>query len=433
MESLLEPELELPTPLTYLHTLLTAAEDTHEARSNVVATYDTMLLYALSYPRKRALALNLWTTHLGVLASTPSGDFGQAWQELMDRREELVDYMDTSQMGRGQNEVFMGVRVDDHTQLCLTMLQSGYDGQFVDFVTRLMEEQPRYFDQPSDINTFMQQRLDSEDFPHLGDLLLIPAPATGHGNTAEIVFNLLVHHIAYICDLFQKTSYAPSPELVEALAEHRIDQLSRMFADPGNHMPLDARVHCAGINHRTIQDFVVLRAKEILESTERELLNWHMYKWLVGCVESVIQDVPRTRIFFDDLGLGEVVGADIVEQRNYVPYLIVSLTIPEGMIQEWQEYEPASFEDVKWEATGPCILASSVARPVQLGPEAICPVDLEPFDVRNADTMAWQVDCSHAFHAQCLETMINGIETNSNRCPLCRAGICDARERRRIE
>ncbi|KAI4644896.1 hypothetical protein J4E93_005694 [Alternaria ventricosa] len=424
---------ELPTPLTYLHTVLIAAEDTHEARSNVVATYDTMLLYALSYPRKRELALNSWTTNLGALASTPSGDFGQAWHELMERREELIDYMDKSQMERGQNEVFMGVRVDDHTQLWLRMLQSGYNRQFADFVTQLMDEQPRFVDRPSDIDTFIQQRSHVEDFPHLNDLLLIPAPATGHGKTAEIVFNLLVHHIAYICDLFQKTSYAPSPELVEAIAGYRIDQLSRMFADPGNHTPLDARVHSAGINHRTIHDFVVLRAKEILQSTEKELLNWHMYKWLLGCVESVIQDVPRTRILFDDIGLGEVVGADIVEQSNFVPYLTVSLTIPEGMIQEWQEYEPASFEDVEWEATGPLILASNVATPVQLGTEAICPVDLEPFDVRNADTMAWGVGCGHAFHAQCLEDLINGIENNSNCCPLCRAEICDARERRRIE
>jgi len=108
MDSLLEPEHQLPTPLTYLHTLLTAAEDTHEARSKVVAAYDTMLSYALSYPRKQALALNVWTMNLGALASTPSGDFDQAWQELMERREELIDYMDREQTDIEQNAVFMG-------------------------------------------------------------------------------------------------------------------------------------------------------------------------------------------------------------------------------------------------------------------------------------------------------------------------------------
>ncbi|KAI4712274.1 hypothetical protein J4E89_002540 [Alternaria sp. Ai002NY15] len=425
---------ELPTPLTYLHTLLTAAEDTHEARSKVVAAYDTMLLYALAYPRKRALALNLWTANLGALASTPSGDFGQAWQELMERREELIEYMDREQMDMEQNAVFMGLPVDDYTQLWLRMLQSGYDGQYADFVTQLIEEQPRYFDRPSDIDTFVQQRSHPEDFPNLGDLLLIPAPATGHNKTAESVLNLLVHHIAYICDLFEKTDYAPSPALVETFAEYRVDQLSQMISDPGNYMPLDARIHSANINHRTIHDFVVLRAKEILQSTETELLNWHMYKWLVQCVESVFKDVARTTILFDDLSLG--VGS--VEQRNYIPFHTANLRVPDRIIQAWQEeepaeFEPASFEDVKWEAAGPRIQVRSVASPVQLDPEAICPVDLEPFDVRSAATVAWEVECGHAFHAQCLEDLVNGIERNSNRCPLCRAEICDARERRRIE
>jgi len=437
-DSLLEPEHQLPTPLTYLHTLLAAAEDTHEARSKVVAAYDSMFLYALSYPRKRALALNLWTMNLGALASTPSGDFGQAWQERMERREELIDYMDREQMDREQNAVFMGLRVDDYTQLWLRMLQSGYDGQYTDFLTQLIEEQPRYFDRPSDIDTFIQQRSHPEDFPNLGDLLLIPAPATGHGKTAESVLNLLVHHVAYICDLFQKTDYAPSPALVEAFAEYRVDQLSRMFADPGNYMPLDARIYSANINHRTIHDFVVVRAKEILQSTEKELLNWHMYKWLVQCVENMFLDVTRTTILFDDLSLGKVVGVEGVEERNYIPFQTTNLRVPDRIIQAWQEeepaeFEPASFEDVKWEGTGPRILAKSVAKQVQLGTKAICPVDLEPFDVRNADTVAWEVGCGHAFHAQCLKDLVNGIEKNSNRCPLCRAEICDARELRRIE
>ena len=314
------------------------------------------------------------------------------------------------------------------------MLQSGYDRQYADFVTQLIEEQPRYFDRPSDIDTFIQQRSHPEDFPYLGDLLLIPAPATGHGKTAESVLNLLVHHIAYICDLFQRTDYAPSPDLVEAFAEYRIDQLSRMFGDPGNYMPLDARIHCADINHRTIHDFVVLRAKELLQSTEKELLNWYMYKWLVQCVGSVFKDVPRTTVLFDDLSLG--VGS--VEQRNYISFQTANLRVPDRIIQAWQEeepaeFEPASFEDVKWAAIGPRILASSVARQVQLGTEATCRVCLDPFDVRDADTVAWKVGCSHAFHEQCLEDLVNGIEKNSNRCPLCRAEICDARERCRIE
>lgn len=151
------------------------------------------------------------------------------------------------------------------------------------------------------------------------------------------------------------------------------------------------------------------------------------------CVESVILDIPRTTMLFDSLGLGEVVGVDIVEQKNYVPYLTASLTIPEGIIQEWQKHDPARLESVEFEAAGPRILARSVSRSVQLGTEATCSVCLELFDVRDVSTVAWKAGCGHTFHAQCLSSMINGIQTNSNCCPLCRAEICVARKQRRIE
>jgi len=433
MSTFAGPDPDLPVPINYPHTVLTAAEDTHEARRKVVAIYVNMLSFALSFPERRDSALRIWTNELKGLVSTPSGNFDDMWQELMERRDELFDYIKNSQIGRGHYEIFMGVYIESHDHLLLRMLQSGYDGQYADFVARLMGEQPLYPDLPSDIDSFARQRSHPEEFPTLGDMTLIPAPATGHSRTSCTVLNFLVHHIAYVCDLFQKTDYAPSSEAAEALAEYRMGSLSRMFADPGSHMPLDARIHCASINHRTIQDFVVLRARELLQNTERELLNWCMYKWLVRCVESVILDIPRTTTLFHNVGLEEVVGVDVVEQRNYVPYLTASLTIPEGIIQTWQEYEPAGLEDVKFKATGPRLFAKSVAKPVQPGAEATRSVDLELFTIRGASTVAWKVECGHMFHARCLERMINGIQKNSNRCPLCRAEICVARERRRIE
>ena len=425
-------DLEPPFPIHYLHIVLTAA-DTYEARSKVVAIYVNILAFALSFPERRDSALRIWTNELKGLALTPSGNFDDVWQELMERRDELYDYVKNSQIDRGHYEILMGVPVESHAHLLLRMLQSGYDGQYADFVTRLMGEQPLYPDLPSDIDSFARRRSHPEDFPTLGDMMLIPAPATGHSRTAVTVLNFLVHHIAFVCDLFKKTNYAPSPEEAGALADYRMNSLSRMFADPGSHMPLDARKHCASINHRTIQDFVVLRAKELLQHTEKELLNWYMYKWLVRCVESVILDIPRTTILFHNVGLEEVVGADVVEQRNYVPYLTASLTIPESIIQTWQEYEPAGFEDVKFKATGPRLLAKNVAKPVQPGAEATCSVDLELFTIRDSSTVAWKVECGHVFHAGCLERMINDIQKNSNCCPLCRAEICVARERRRVE
>ncbi|KAH6870422.1 hypothetical protein BKA58DRAFT_176601 [Alternaria rosae] len=190
MNSMSNPEQDLPASLKYLQTALTAAEDTHEARSNIFATYGNVL--------------------------------------------------------------FMGLRIEDHTQSILRMLQSGYDGQLSEFVAKLVEEQPRYFDRPSNIDSFIQQQLHGDNFPTLANVLLISAPATGHNITRSSVLNLLVHQIAYICDLFQKTDYAPGAEVVEALAEYCIGQLLRMFAHPESRVPLEDRVHCARINYHTI-------------------------------------------------------------------------------------------------------------------------------------------------------------------------------------
>jgi hypothetical protein len=430
MNSVSGSEPSLPVPLKYLHALLTAAEDAHEARSNVVAIYDGILLYALRFPDKRDTALMIWTKGLGGLASTPSGQFDNVWQELIDRRVDLIDYIYEWQSDESGEELFMGLRVEEHTRLLLSMLLSGYDGQFADFVTKLVEEQPKYFDRPSDIDTLLQQRTQPDSFPTLPNMLM-PGSATGD-KMPRTVLIFLAHHIAYICDLFNKTDYSPSAEVVKSLAGYRISQLSRMFADPTSHVPVQIREHCASINHRTIQDIVVLRAKELLQSTDKEYLNWHMYQWLLSCVKKSLLDDPRTTKLFNNIGLGEVARADAVEQAYYVPRENVRLTVPLHMIEQWQNYDPAALEDLRFKAVGPRILAKSVAKPVQPGIEATCSVCLELFAVRKASTVAWKVACGHVFHAQCLESMINGIEKNSNCCPLCRTEICAARERRRI-
>jgi hypothetical protein len=267
MNTIPGPDPNLPVPVKCLHAVLTAAEDTHEARRNVVAIYDGILLYALRFPDKRDTALMIWTKGLGGLASTPSGKFDNVWQELMERRLDLIDYIYESQMDESGEELFMGLRVEEHTHLLLSMLLSGYEGQFADIVTKLVEEQPQYFDRPSDIDTLLQQRTQTDSFPTLTNMLM-PGSATGD-KMPRTVLIFLAHHIAYICDLFNKTDYSPSAEVVNSLAGYRISQLSRMFADPTSHIPVQIREHCASINHRTMQDIVVLRAKELASEYEQ--------------------------------------------------------------------------------------------------------------------------------------------------------------------
>jgi hypothetical protein len=286
----------------------------------------------------------------------------------------------------------MGLRIDDHTHFLLNMLRLGYNGQFTNFVTKLAEEQPRYFDRPSDVDGLIQQRTHPDSFPTLADMLS-PVPATGDSKTALTVIGFLVHHINYICDLFQKTNFAPSAQVVEAFAGYRINQLSRMFADPASQIRLQTRIHCAGINHRSIQDFVVLRAKELLQSTDTEFLNWHMYKWLLRCIERTFLSVAGAAKLLGSLGLGEVARADISEQSCNVPSTNTGLTVPDRIIQEWQDYDPAELSDVEFEAAGSRILVKNVAKPVQPGTGVTCTVCLESFAVRKSSTVAWKIVC----------------------------------------
>jgi hypothetical protein len=73
-----------------------------------------------------------------------------------------------------------------------------------------------------------------------------------------------------------------------------------------------------------------------------------------------------------------------------------------------------------------------IAKPVQPLGSSTCAVCLDDFGIRRVATVAWKVVCEHVFHAKCLADMVNGIDQNSNCCPLCRVEVCVARERRRI-
>jgi hypothetical protein len=170
----------------------------------------------------------------------------------------------------------------------------------------------------------------------------------------------------------------------------------------------------------------------MLQSTDREFLNWEMYKWLFRCVERVCEDMSTAEKLFHGLDLAIVADPGTLAQSDYIPASNTLLVVPGHLVQVWQDYDPTDLRDVEFEAAGPRILVKNVARPVQPETEATCTVCMEFFAVRRSSTVAWKVRCGHVFHAHCLRSMINGIERNSNCCPLCRAEICMARKRRRI-
>jgi hypothetical protein len=139
------------------------------------------------------------------------------------------------------------------------------------------------------------------------------------GAATFTVITLIIHHIAYTCNLFARTGYDPSNEAVEALTEYHIHQLSHMFADPVNRISLSTRQHCAAMNHRGLVDFILLRAKKILAGNKRgELLNFNMHRWLYWFVEEFLNANAMAK-FFRSHNLHAVIDINVESRANYTP------------------------------------------------------------------------------------------------------------------
>jgi hypothetical protein len=89
--------------------------------------------------------------------------------------------------------------------------------------------------------------------------------------------------------------------------------------------------------------------------------------------------------------------------------------------------------DVTFESTDPRIdplaLSSLCSK---LPEEAECSICLGKLHDALSDSDARLLRlsaCHHVFHHVCLDELINGVEANSNRCPLCRKELCKPRDK----
>ena len=424
-----------PPALKYLHTLLLAAEDTHEARTHVFRDYED-IFHVAAYEEpwswntaKRLAEDKIWKARLRELVTTPSTFFNHIWEEILLSLGFFYDYEE----GGRSEESFLGLRAQPQTLYLLRMLHNGYGGQFTDFVVRLVEEQPRYFDRPSNLDEILAEQTHPDHFPALEELS-VELDQTGRTDTPVFV-RLLIHQVAYTCSLFTQTDYNPSGQVLEDCSQYRVGQLSRMFADVTSPISLQARHFCASMNHRGINDFIVLQGKEILRTNEGPYLSWLLYRWFLRCVKRTFGDEHNEFLvanFYPEYGLQQVADPGTVAIEDYAPEGLAGIRVPEHVVRHWQNFNAADLEDVQFKAVGPRILVKNVAKPVQPLRDSLCAVCLEGFDIRKTAMVAWKVVCGHIFHAHCLKEMVNGVEPNSNLCPLCRVNICRSRERTSI-
>lgn len=416
--------------LTCLELLLDTSDD-HETRTAILQAYNWLAEAHFSgAERNGPVARRLWKTMLEAIASksnhNPSGaevlGFDCIWAEIQSlKASHDASLTDAS---KHTDLEFRGLRLDSYTHYILQTLSSS---RFAPFVSRLAAEQPQYFDRPSDID---ERRQHDADFPALTDLL---SPALHDEETAVSVVALMVHHIAYACDLFQRTNYDPSDETVQALLEWRVQQVSSMLAEPLSRMPLRARTHCAGMNVRGVQEFVVRRARELVVRSSAEELGWEMYTWFVGCVQRIVLGKSGLLIkMLEEYDLVPLMEPGAVPIAHFAPRVAARLCVPQELVAMWQHFDAGALEDVRFEAVGLEIDVRDVAELTAVPDPPTCSVCLEDLAARGSVQDAFEVGCGHSFHEACLVLMINGIEPNSNCCPLCRSKICEARERRRV-
>ena len=425
--------------LKSLARLLETSEN-HETRTAIVQAYswlvETILFNEQLSARDIVVAKAIWKTSLELAASKSNTKlcksdaitFQNVWTEvqlLKDCQARLVSQEQTV----SKHTALQDLRLESHVNFILQDLSDHHDGRFDDFVQQLAAEQPRYFDRPSDCDEMLLHRNSEDDFPALNDLLL---PTTFDEGTAVDIMVLLIHHVAYASTLLQQTNYDPSEEVVRALVDLRVQGVSSMLSEPLCRMPLRARQHCVAMNVWGVQEFVIHRAREILQHSPTEELTWRMYKWFVSSAQQAFRDKPGSlAALLAGYDLVPLLDPNAVPIEHFVPEVTRAMRVPADLITTWQHYDSHALEDVRFEAIGPAVNVRNIAGLTTTPDPTQCALCLDEFAGTGMPN-AYEVNCGHSRHAGCLSTMVNRIEPNSNRCPLCRADICEARERRRV-
>jgi hypothetical protein len=235
--------------------------DTQKKRTAVVQAYswllETLLFSDQLSEHRMTVAKAVWKTSLEAVAvnsyttsrKSDALTFHAVWDEIKLLKDCHAHYISQDQAGP-KDTALQDLRLESHVSFIPRDLSDHHDGRFEAFVQQLAAEQPRYFDRPSNCNEMLLHRNGDDDFPGLNDLLSSSVLDEG---TAGDLIALLIHHVAYTCALFRQTNFEPSEEVVRALVDLRVQQVSSMLSEPLCRMSLRARQHRATMNVRGVQ------------------------------------------------------------------------------------------------------------------------------------------------------------------------------------
>jgi hypothetical protein len=304
--------------------------DTHEKRTAVVQAYswllETLLFSDQVSEHETTVVKAVWKTSLEAAAAavnsytTPRKSdaltFHAVWDEIKLLKDSYAQYINQDQ-AVPKDTALQDLRLESHVSFILWDLSDHHDSRFESFVQQVAAEKPRYFDRPSNCDEMILHRNGDDDFPGLSDLL---SPSILDEGTAGDLIALMIHHVVYACALFQQTNFEPSEEVIRALVDLRVQQVSSMLSEPLCRMSLRARQHCATMNAPGVQEFVVYWAREMLQYSPTEELTWRMYKWFVFCVQRVMSDRPGSLAgMLSGYDLMPLLEPTTVPLENFIP------------------------------------------------------------------------------------------------------------------
>ncbi|KAF2682982.1 hypothetical protein K458DRAFT_405145 [Lentithecium fluviatile CBS 122367] len=166
----------------------------------------------------------------------------------------------------------------------------------------------------------------------------------------------------------------------------------------------DAFRKTSGMNVRGTVDFLIANARSILKESPGENL-WTLHS-VISRVENILRGIYSTK------ALGLFVDCRGDPEPKYMPTGLAYIKIPAHIISECQSYDPVALHDVDFEAVGPRIDITGFA---SSAPHIV------------------SIPCGHEYHLKCLDEMVSGILSNSNKCTFYQKQICPPRERRPIQ
>jgi hypothetical protein len=373
--------------------------------------------------------------------NNPPPSFEELWDELQSTFQHIDGAVDSGHVYVCGTTTVLGRTVERWQAFTLEYLQH-CGAAWTQVITSIFEKQPVYTDLPSNYDEYVSNRLAWDDpvFEMTAALQRFSEEDQCDKQSKERCIETLLMFFAgsaaFVADLFAATSYTPTSAQVNILS----DTCARKWAlDVGegsmelwNVYPHVVRQHMTSVNARGVAEVLVHRCRNFLQYHPPRHLSWFLNVWLMQRVIAAFDGDSKKADWIEDLlrqwhALGDKDLLDnIFEAKdNYIPHYFRNYRLSRLDLEEANRL--MSLQDVLFVPIGPPVDPLCYTDPILATTKKDLCV-LCQYEFEDHATVKLRA-CNHIMHLECVRTLINGVENNSNLCPLDRESICPPRPR----